>query len=143
MPAAPDFKPTLTEEERAYARALLLALEPFRNARHAIPLSYVITFLQVAAEKGLSVSDYAAEVGISPTVMTRNLLDVGDRNRHKEAGLGWITQERDRFDLRRNTARVTPSGRTVVRKMMSCTQNIGSIGRPMMAYAAVHLVGSI
>jgi hypothetical protein len=34
-----DFKPTLNEDERAAARALLLALKPFRDVRQAVPLS--------------------------------------------------------------------------------------------------------
>jgi hypothetical protein len=32
-----DFKPTLTEEDRAYARALYLALKPFFRLRPTMP----------------------------------------------------------------------------------------------------------
>lgn len=105
-------------EERAYARALLLALKPFRDLKPNIPLSYVLTYLQVAAEEGRGVNDYAADAGIAASVMTRNLLDVGDRNRAREEGLGLITQERDLFDLRKHNAKITAKGRTRMREMM-------------------------
>jgi DNA-binding MarR family transcriptional regulator len=44
------------------------------------------------------------------------LLDIGDRNRAREEGFGWITQERDKFDLRRHAASVTPVGRALLNK---------------------------
>lgn len=113
------FKPTLSEEERDAARALLLALKPFRTLNPVMPLNYVIAFLTVAAEEGQGVAEYAGKLDISPTVMTRNLLDIGDRNRHKEAGMGLISQDRDLFDLRKHNARVTPKGRALVHTIMT------------------------
>jgi DNA-binding MarR family transcriptional regulator len=114
MPAPANFKPTLNADERDAARALLLALKPFRALSPNMPLSYVIAFLTVAEEEGESVNEYAGKLEISPTVMTRNLLDIGDRNRIKEPGMGLITAERDLFDLRRHNARVTPKGRGLI-----------------------------
>lgn len=108
------FKPTLTEEQRAAARTLYLQLKPFRDVNRFMPLSYIDAFLQVAMDEGKAVSDYAAKSGISATVMTRNLLDIGDLNRNREPGYGMVTQERDLMDLRRHNARVTPKGRTMM-----------------------------
>lgn len=109
------FKPTLSEEERAFCRALRLALEPFRQLNPSMPLSYIVAFLEVATEEGQGVSEYAAKLGVPPSVMTRNLLDIGDRNRQREEGYGLITQERDLFDLRKHNAKVTPKGHTLTR----------------------------
>jgi DNA-binding MarR family transcriptional regulator len=119
-----DFKPALTPEEKAYARALLLALEPFRDIRATMPLQYVYTFLQVATEEGKNVTEYAQAAGISPTVMTRHLLDLGERNRAREEGFGLITQERNPNDLRRHHARVTPLGKALMRKIMNALRTI-------------------
>lgn len=116
---ATALKPTLNEEERAAARALLLTLKSFRDVSPNMPLSYVLAFLTVAAEEGHSVAEYADKMGISPTVMTRNLLKIGDLNRKKEDGLGLITSERDAFDLRKYNARVTVEGRTLMQTAMS------------------------
>jgi DNA-binding MarR family transcriptional regulator len=75
-----------------------------------MPLSYIVAYLEVACDEGKGVADYASKVDVSPTVMTRNLLDIGDRNRQREEGYGLITQERDLFDLRKHNARITPKG---------------------------------
>ena len=113
-----DFKSVLTEEERAAAIALRLALEPLRSVNPHMPLSHIVTFLEVAIDEGQGVAEYAKKLEISPTVMTPNLLDVGDRNRMKEPGLGLITQERDILDLRRHNAKVTPKGKGVLHKVL-------------------------
>jgi hypothetical protein len=39
--------------------------------------------------------------------MTRHLLDIGERNRDKEAGFGLIGQHRDNMDLRKHLAYLT------------------------------------
>lgn len=119
MLATNKFKPTLSAEERAAMRALFLALKPFRDINPSMPLSYVTAALLVAMDEGKGVAEYAAMVGISPTVMTRNLLDIGERNRQREEGYGLITQERDLMDLRKHNARVTPKGKTLASHVMT------------------------
>lgn len=111
-----DFKPTLNDEERAYARALLAALEPFVADRKTMPMQYIMSFLRVCIEEGEGSTEYARRADISPTVMTRHLLDIGERNRAREEGFGWISQERDKHDLRRHTAKVTNPGRALLNK---------------------------
>lgn len=125
----PDyFKPTLSEDEKAYCRALMLALEPFRDLRTTMPLQYVYTFLQVAVDEGKSVTEYAKNAGVSTTVMTRHMLDIGDRNRAQDDGFGLITADRDPNDLRRHHARVTPIGKALVRRVMNALNTIRSKG---------------
>lgn len=119
-----EFKPTLTDEEKAFARSLMLALEPFREIRPTMPLQYVYTFLQVACDEGGGVMEYAKASGVPPTVMTRHLLDIGDRNRNREQGFGLVTQERDRNDLRRHHARVTPTGKVLMRRIINALKTI-------------------
>lgn len=108
MLSSNKFQPTLTAEEREAFRALYLALKPFRDINPSMPLSYVTALLLVGMDEGKGVTEYASKVNISPTVMTRNLLDIGDRNRQKGEGYGLVTQERDLFDLRKHNARITP-----------------------------------
>lgn len=113
-----EFKPTFTEEDRAYIRTLLLTLRPFIKAKPTIPLSYVITTLTVALDENEGVAEYADRCDMSASVMTRHLLDLGHRNRHKEPGLGWIVQERDLFDLRKHRARFTSAGAAMIRSVL-------------------------
>jgi DNA-binding MarR family transcriptional regulator len=114
-----NFKPTLSDEERAAARALFVALKPFRDINPSMPLSYVTAYLLVAMKEGRGVSEYAGDVDISPTVMTRNLLDIGDRNRQREEGYGLVTQERDLFDLRKHNAKITAKGKSIMKHVMA------------------------
>lgn len=116
---ASEFKPTLSEEEKAFARSLRLALEPFRNIRPTMPLQYLHTFLLVCEYEGKGVGEYATMSEVAPTVMTRHLLDIGDRNRSREDGFGLITQERSTFDLRKHYARVTSFGKATLHKMIT------------------------
>src|ERR1700737_2728386 len=76
-----EFKPTLTDEEQAYMRALMLALEAVRDIRATMPLQYLYTFCMVSTDEGKGGSEYAKDAGVSPTVMTRHLLDIGAPNR--------------------------------------------------------------
>jgi DNA-binding MarR family transcriptional regulator len=124
MSPSNKFKPTLTPETRAYLRSLRLALEPFQDLSPRIPLSYVMSFLAVAEEEGLAVGDYAKRRGISPTVMTRNLLDIGDMNRQREEGLGLVTQERDLMDLRRHNSKVTPKGAGLADRVIAALKTV-------------------
>lgn len=119
MDMVTSFKPTLSEEERAAARTLFLALKPFRDVNPSMPLSYITAMLLVAMEEGKAVSEYAAKVNISPTVMTRNLLDIGDRNRQREEGYGLITQERDIYDLRKHNAKITAKGKALLHHVLN------------------------
>jgi DNA-binding MarR family transcriptional regulator len=124
MHAINKFKPTLDEETREYARTLLLALQPFDDLSPRMPLSYVMAFLQVAVQEGQQVGDYAQKRGISATVMTRNLLDIGDLNRQREPGLGIVTTERDLFDLRKHNTKVTPKGAGLMAKVVNALKTI-------------------
>lgn len=118
VPMSSEFKPSLSVEERAAMRALYLALKEFTALRPTMPLQYVLTFLLVATEEGKGVTEYAKMNEVSPTVMTRHLLDIGDRNRAREEGFGLITQERDPIDLRRHHARITPKGKGIAHRIM-------------------------
>lgn len=111
------FDRTLSDEEIATARALYLALKNFTDLRPTMPLQYVMTYLQVCMDEGKGVLEYAARAEVPPTVMTRHLLDIGDRNRAGEEGFGLVTQERDRTDLRRHHARVTAKGKAMIQRM--------------------------
>lgn len=119
-----DFKPTLTAEEKAYMRSLRLAIEPFRQMRPNLPLQYLYAFLLVAEQEGKSVNEYAEFTETPQSVMTRHLLDIGDRNRTGEEGFGLVTQERDRTDLRRHHARITPKGKAMVNRMITALRTL-------------------
>ena len=123
MLAAPH-KTAFSAEERAYASALLASLEAFLGDDTAMPLQYVLAFLRVVAEEGKGVSEYATAARISNTVMTRHLLDIGDRSRNHEAGMGLVYQKRDLQDLRINRTYATALGKSRFQKMMNALRAV-------------------
>lgn len=104
------FKQSITDEEKARLRSLLAALEPFFGARQTLPMQLVKSFLLAALHEGEGVTELAQRAGLSQSVMSRHLLDIGDRNRHMEAGFGWTTQRPDPMELRKHQVLLTPKG---------------------------------
>jgi DNA-binding MarR family transcriptional regulator len=114
----------LSDEDRAAVRGLMGSLEPFRALRGTMPLQYVIAFLLVAEEEGLGVGEYAQRAGVSVSVMSRHLLDIGDRNRHMEEGFGLVTYRANPVELRKHEYMLTDKGRALLHK---CTRAHRSI----------------
>ena len=111
------YKTLLSDETRQAAKALRLAIEPFVALNPNIPASYIISFLTVADKEGRPVGEYANEVGMYKAVMTRHLLDLGERDRHGGEGMGLLDQVRDKQDLRVNRTFVSEKGATLLSKV--------------------------
>jgi hypothetical protein len=111
------YKSLLSDEARQAAKALRLALDPFIALNPNIPVSYVISFLTVAEKEGLPVNEYAKETGMFKAVMTRHLLDLGERDRRGEEGMNVIEQKRDRKDLRINRSFINEKGAALLSKV--------------------------
>ena len=108
----------LPDAEQKAVRNLLSALEPFRDLRSTMPLQYVTAFLLVCHEEGLGVGDYAERAGVSVSVMSRHLLDIGDRNRHMEEGFGLVTYRANPMELRKHEYMLTDKGRALAHKIL-------------------------
>ncbi|WMT73795.1 hypothetical protein [Bradyrhizobium sp. Ash2021] len=111
------YKSLLSDETRQAAKALRLALEPFVALNPTIPASYIISFLAVAEKEGRAVSEYAHEAGMYKAVMTRHLLDLGERDRRGGEGMNIIEQRRDRQDLRINRSFISEKGAALLSKV--------------------------
>lgn len=107
----------LGDDELSAAGRLLGALEPFRALRPTMPLQYVTTFLLVALNEGKSVTEYAEMAGVSKSVMSRHILDIGERDRYMEEGFGLITYRPNPMELRRHEVFLTDKGRAVLHQI--------------------------
>jgi DNA-binding MarR family transcriptional regulator len=100
-------------------RGLLFAINPFLALNGRMPLRCVQAFLAVAVYPGESVSGYAKRCRLSVSTMSRNLLDIGPRNRNFGDGLG-LLQSRDNPDNRRERIyALTPAGLALLNKVLS------------------------
>jgi DNA-binding MarR family transcriptional regulator len=98
-------------DERQAGVRLLTAVECFRELRHTMPMQYILTFLMIALEEGLSVGDYAKKAGVSPSVMSRHVLDLGMRQRNKIGeGFGLLETRLNLENLREHSVHLTPKG---------------------------------
>jgi DNA-binding MarR family transcriptional regulator len=117
-------KPTKANGADAQAiKTFMAALSPFRRIRPTMPLQYVIAFLLVAEEEGLSVSEYAERAGVSLSVMSRHLLDIGPRNRYMEEGFGLVETRQNPMELRKNELYLSHKGRALMNEISRQLRN--------------------
>jgi len=107
----------LSDRNRGVVNGLLGALDPFRAIRSTMPLQYVVAFLLVAQEELLGVGEYAERAGVSVSVMSRHLLDIGERNRHLEKGFGLVTYRANPMELRKHEYMLTDRGRALLHQI--------------------------
>lgn len=100
-------------ELELFSRRLLVALEPVRD----LPVNKLMTLLTVAQKQGLTVDDYAKRAGISPTTMSRHLLDLGEVDRKQEAGLGLVEGRVNVTNQRERVYELTAKGRALLTKV--------------------------
>lgn len=83
----------------------------------AFPASYIRAFLLVASKPGLSVTDYGNLLGVSQPIISRLLLQIGERSRAGRPGLGWVCRVGDSEDLRMKRVQLTPRGQELIQRL--------------------------
>jgi DNA-binding MarR family transcriptional regulator len=106
--------PLRTEAELAFIRQMLDALDPFFKIRTAMPARCIQAFLLVAEKEGLSVIEYAKRGSLNPTTMSRDLLDLGDRDRKGDEGAGLVRGYDNLMDRRQKAYELTSKGRALL-----------------------------
>ncbi len=99
-------------------KQFLEAIQLFTQDRNTMPRQYVVAFLLVATDEGKGVVDYAKRAGVSMSVMSRHLLDIGERNRRMEKGFGLVTYRANPMELRKHEYALTPKGHALARKIV-------------------------
>lgn len=117
MATGSGFRQSLPEDIQEDLALALAIVDLFAELRQTMPLQYVRAFLLVGTNEGQGVGDYAEKAGVSLSVMSRHLLDIGDRNRHMEEGFGLVTQRPDPLELRKHQAMLTPKGKALAHKI--------------------------
>jgi DNA-binding MarR family transcriptional regulator len=103
-----------SDTEAATIRQILALLDPLFSIRSTMPARTIQAFLLVAEKEGLSVGEYARRAGLSPTTMSRNLLDMGERDRNYEEGAGLIEGKENVLNRREKLYSLTPKGRALL-----------------------------
>lgn len=107
----------LPDQDATAVNALLRAIDPFFQMSGVISARSVQAFLLVASNEGAPVQEYARKAQMSASTMSRNLLDIGDRNRRGQPGYGLVAG-RDNLENRRlKEYHLTDKGRSLIRKI--------------------------
>ncbi len=92
------------------------------NTSESMPLRQALSLLSVAIresqEGSADLRDVGRDTGANSAVVSRDLLGLGKRSRTGKPGLGLISAEEDYTDLRRKPYKLTPHGKTVMRKLL-------------------------
>jgi DNA-binding MarR family transcriptional regulator len=102
-------------DQVATLKKALKALDPFFSIRKTMPLQVVQALLLVATDPGHNVTWYADKAGISASLMTRHLADIGEWNRYHLPGLGLVEQFHNVMDKRERLLRLTAEGRRIAK----------------------------
>jgi DNA-binding MarR family transcriptional regulator len=113
-----DFRQALNKDEKQKIEMVLATLDPFHELRGTMPLQYVRAFLLVAREEGLGVGEYAVRAGVSQSVMTRHLSDLGDSNRYHKPGFGLVATRPDPLNRRKHQAMLTGRGKALAHRLI-------------------------
>ena len=95
-------------------RSLLASVDPFLRIRPSMPARCIQAFFLVAEKEGLSVSEYADRAGLSVAMMSRTLLDMGERTRYYQEGAGLVEGKENVLNRREKLYHLTPKGRALL-----------------------------
>src|SRR5262249_52961060 len=119
----PHRRKPLDDERKQGAWALHEALAMFtRELRVDMPLQYVTSFLLVAMDEGKGVGEYAERAGVSKSVMSRHLLDIGPRMRNQSTGFGLVETRTNPEDYRAHSVYLTAKGRAMMERIVKFWQ---------------------
>jgi DNA-binding MarR family transcriptional regulator len=108
----------ISDDDKRVLTNLEAALKPFFKLSPTMPMQYVTAFLLVALKEGQTVGELATRAGITPSLMTRHLADLGQNNRYHEKGYDLIVKTDDPMDRRTRRQRLTDKGQRVVGQIL-------------------------
>lgn len=82
-----------------------------------VPTQLVQAFLAVRLNEGQTLTDIAEHLGTNISTASRQLLDLGERNRKGEPGYGLVDRKVDPMNLRVNRYSLTPKGRLLAKEL--------------------------
>lgn len=105
-------------EDEDGVKRLERALRQVRTAIDpTVPTQLVQAFLAVALNEGQTLTELAEHLGTNISTASRQLLDLGERNRKMEPGYNLVDRKVDPMNLRVNRYSLTPKGRLLIKEL--------------------------
>lgn len=106
------------DENRKAVRKLERALRQARTAIDPLVSTQLMqAFLAVALNEGKTLTEIAEQLGSNLSTASRQLLDLGDRNRKLEPGYMLVDRKVDPMNLRVNRYTLTPKGKLLYQEL--------------------------
>jgi DNA-binding MarR family transcriptional regulator len=104
-------------------------MEEFLKYNKTMPLQAAASFLYAAIheDKEEGAVTLAKRRGISPTVMSRYMLDMGERGRDMQPGLGLVSTQPDLANLRAHPVKITPKGNALLDRLDARLERAGRV----------------
>jgi DNA-binding MarR family transcriptional regulator len=112
----------MNDDIRAKAKALRLALEPFRDVRPVMSINRLIAFLRIAESEGKSITEYAQDAGVSNTVMVNELIRLSSKLINNQPGPDLLERRRDPHDPRIMAVNLTQKGRALLARALAAVE---------------------
>jgi DNA-binding MarR family transcriptional regulator len=112
----------MNDNIRAKAKALRLALEPFRDVRPVMSINRLIAFLRIAESEGKSITEYAQDAGVSNTVMVNELIRLSSKLINDQRGPNLLERRRDPHDSRIMAVNLTEKGRALLVRALAAVE---------------------
>ncbi len=109
----------VADESKRAVRRLMHVIHMFRKIRQTMPVHLIEALLRVYLDEGKSVRYYAEQSGVSTSVMSRHLLDLGSEFRNGEPGLGMIEKKVAARSLREQEVYLTSKGKKAIAEIAS------------------------
>ncbi len=111
---------TTTEDDLTAVKRLERAMRQVRTSIDPlVPTQVVQAFLAVAANEGKTLTELAEILGTNISTASRQMLDLGERNRKMEPGYQLIDRQIDPMNLRTNRYTLTTKGRLLIKELAS------------------------
>lgn len=95
-----------------------LLMSVFRNINPTMSIQVVHTLMLVSLHEGASVTEIAKMAGFKLSTVSRNILDLGLKDRRREQGLGLVETKVDPMELRKKQVGITPKGMALLRQVI-------------------------
>ena len=105
------------EHDRALNK-LGIILTTLRGINPTMSVQVAHTLLLVALNPGASLTELCTSSGFKLSTMSRNLMDLGVRNRKREPGLGLVVSVIDDEELRKKQVNLTPKGEMLIKQLV-------------------------
>ncbi|MBB4480836.1 MarR family winged helix-turn-helix transcriptional regulator [Rhizobium etli] len=123
-------KATIEHDPRPILFKAFQFIEKLRELFPDIPMQTISVFLIIAMKPGISQGELLKLMGTSQPGVSRNVMALGDVNRHGKPGLGLVIQLRDPFDARKISLCLSPRGKVLADRVIASLTKAWPDDRP-------------